>query len=154
MDMVLDRVGRPGIVLAVIGLELFNGLMGTVSGLLFLAAPSGELMGLDAELLEGLPVGDFFLVGLFLLIAFGICPFIVSWGLITRSELDLARLLKKLSIRHWAWTGALVISGLEVAWMCVEVILIGIFSFTYVWLIVQMLIVVVLCFGGVRRYYA
>ena len=138
---------------AVIGLELFNGFMGVVSGLALLADSSGSFLGMDTDILEGLPIGDFFLVGIFLLIAFGACPLVVSWGLISKSDLSLARPLKRISHRHWAWTGALVLSAAEMVWMAVEVVLIGVFPFTYVWLIMQMLIIVVLTMGSVKLFY-
>ncbi len=145
---------RPGTVKAVIGLELFNGFMGLASGLALMSAPSGASLGLNTDVLEGLPISDFFLVGIFLLVGFGICPLIAAWGLITKSDMALARPMKKISLRHWAWTGALAISAVEIIWMSIEVVLIGVFPFTYVWLIMQMLIIVVLSMGNVRRYYA
>ncbi|MBE0518836.1 MAG: hypothetical protein IH630_06405 [Thermoplasmata archaeon] len=152
--MAMVHGDRPGTVKAVIGLELFNGFMGVVSGLALLVDSSGAFLGLNTDILEGLPIGDFFSVGIFLLIAFGVCPLIASWGLISKSDLSLSRPLKKISLRHWAWTGALVLSAAEMVWMAVEVVLIGVFPFTYIWLIMQMLIIVVLSVGNVRRYYA
>jgi len=58
---------------------------GLGGGIAMFLDPSGALMELPADLLATLPISNFILPGLFLMIVMGIFPFVVAWGLWRRT---------------------------------------------------------------------
>lgn len=77
-----------------------------VGGGALLVAPSGTLVGLPAAPLENTPFGDFLVPGLVLLLAFGVVPLVVCYGLYAK--------------RRWAWPGAVGVALALLAWIIVE----------------------------------
>lgn len=77
--MVSEREGRRplSIWVLLIGLALL-GLGGLHEGIALVLDPSGSSMGVPLSLLDGLPLSDFLLPGLFLLMVMGLAP----WRLI------------------------------------------------------------------------
>jgi hypothetical protein len=55
-----------------------------IGGVALLVAPSGALVGLSPGPLDATPVTDFFVPGLVLLVAFGLVPSVVCYGLYIR----------------------------------------------------------------------
>ncbi|WP_135665618.1 hypothetical protein [Halorhabdus rudnickae] len=78
-----------------------------IGGIALLAAPSGSLVGLSTAPLQNTPLGDFFLPGLALLLAFGVVPAIVCYGIYAN--------------RGWAWSGALLVALALFIWIGLEV---------------------------------
>lgn len=85
----------------------FGGFYGGVAMLL---DPSGRALQMDG-ILPLLPVVDYRLPGLFLLVVMGLGPIGLSYGLLTR--------------RRWAWPGTLALGAVLFIWLMVQGILIG-----------------------------
>ena len=149
-----SEASMPGAVKALIGIEAFNGIVGVASGLAFITDPSGASMGVDTDMLEGTPIGDYTLVGWLLFLVYGMFPLFLSWGLFTKRSWRLAEGLTRWSKQHWAWAGALIICVIELVWMLVELPLIGVFPITVFWAAVQVVIIGVLMRRTVKSHYA
>ena len=65
--------------------------------------PTGQAMGLPPELLDGLPISNFILPGIFLLVVMGLFPLVIAYGL--------------WSYRGWAWRAAVVLSVVLLLWI-------------------------------------
>lgn len=86
-------------------------LGGLYGGILFVVDPSGTRMGVPLSLLDGLPVSDFMLPGLFLLAIMGLAPLVLI--------LAVARRLR------WAWGATLILGLVLLVWLGAEFILWG-----------------------------
>lgn len=86
--------------------------------------PSGASMGVHV-LLPLLPVPDFVLPGLFLLIVMGLAPLVLTFGLLARPNCPPADALSRWSGHHWAWTGTLALGIVLLAWLAVQAVMIG-----------------------------
>jgi hypothetical protein len=74
---------RPTEIYIVTAIELFFSVLAFPSGYLFVSDPTGGSMGVTFAL-SFLPiVKDFFLVGVFLIIAYGVIPLMITYGLWT-----------------------------------------------------------------------
>lgn len=99
--------GRPiglWLLLAVLGQLSVRALIG---GTALVAVPSGALVGLPTAPLAGTPFGDFLVPGVVLLLAFGISPAVVCYGLCAR--------------RRWGWLASLGVAVALTIWVLVEV---------------------------------
>jgi hypothetical protein len=90
----------------------------------FLSDPTGSSMGM-ASALPLLPVPDYTLPGIFLLLAFSIYPLLLIYGLSTRKEWKAIQGLAKWSNRHWAWAGSLLLGIVLGIWLLAQAALIG-----------------------------
>ena len=91
---------------------LFQGLSGTAGGIGLVTDPTGARLTFSTEMLAGSPFEDFLIPGLFLTFALGIAPLIVAAGL------GLGR--------GWAWAASLLVSLALLAWIVVEVLVVGV----------------------------
>ena len=96
---------------ALIVLLLLLGLGGIGGGIPMLLDPSGASMGLPPGLLDSLPINNFILPGLFLIVVMGFIPFVFAYGLWKHER--------------WAWLGTLGQGVLLVLWICFQFILWG-----------------------------
>jgi len=80
---------------------------------------------MDTTILENTPVGDFTLVGLFFVIAFGILPILVIFGLWKLPRWRWTDAFNKWTGQNWAWTATAAIGVILIVWIAVEVMLIG-----------------------------
>lgn len=103
--------GRPVAVWIVLALLAFLGVRGTLGGILFLLAPSGELVGESTASLAGTPFADYLVPGVVLFVLFGIAPLVVGVGLARRSR--------------WAWQATLFLAIALTVWVLVEAAVIG-----------------------------
>lgn len=92
-------------------LMLFQGVSGLYGGAALVLDPTGRSLGLPLAYLEGTPFGDYLLPGLVLLFVLGLFPCLVFAGW----------------LRGYAWaTGASVLVGAAlVAWILIQIALIG-----------------------------
>lgn len=74
----------PGLVRIVVGLEVFSALGGFVGGVPFLLDPSGKMLNTSTSILSGTPISNFFLVGLWLAVIFGVGGLIVGYSIWSR----------------------------------------------------------------------
>ncbi|MBE0411017.1 MAG: hypothetical protein IBX69_14955 [Anaerolineales bacterium] len=73
--------------------------------------PSGQMMGLPTDMLDGLPITNFILPGLFLILVMGIAPMVITYSL--RKCLP------------WAWIAALILGITLILWICLQIYLWG-----------------------------
>lgn len=116
---------RPVAVVALIVLEAVLAFFGFSSGIQFLRDPSGGTHDLDSSILEGTPVGDFFLVGLLFVTAYGILPILTIYGLWKLPRWRWTDAMNKWTGQNWAWTAAAATGVVLIVWIVVEVMYIG-----------------------------
>ncbi len=134
-------------------LESFYGILGIASGLLLMIDPTGALLGFPPTVTEKIPFGNFFLVGLFLFVIFGLYPLFLAYGTWTRKELFFKEISKAGGI-HWAWQGAALLLFILVIWLVAESLLIGLdYAATYLTIILGLLIFFALTIPSTRRYF-
>jgi hypothetical protein len=107
-----------------VGALLVLALGGFAGAYGFLSDPSGEGMGM-AGLLERLPVRDYTLPGIFLLIAMFLLPLAIVYGLLRRPEWTALDPLVAWSGAHWAWAASLALGAGLAGWLGVQALLIG-----------------------------
>lgn len=116
---------RPAAIYVLIALMVLLAFLGFFSGLSFLTSPSGESHGMDTSVLDNTPVGDFTLVGLFFVIAYGIFPVLAIFGLWKLPRWRWSDAINKWTGQNWAWTLTAAIGVILIVWIAVEVMLIG-----------------------------
>lgn len=122
-----EGAGKPRPVAAVIliVLQAILAFLGFASGLSFLTDPSGGSHNMDTDILEGTPVGDFTLVGLLFVTAFGILPILAIYGLWKLPRWRWTDAINKWTGQNWGWTAAAATGVILVVWIAVEVAYIG-----------------------------
>ena len=116
---------KPVAVMILIVLEAVLAFLGFFSGGSFLLDPSGESHDMDTTILEGTPVGDFTLVGLFFVTFFGILPVLAIYGLWTLARWRWTDAINRWTGQNWAWTATAATGVTLIVWIAVEVVLIG-----------------------------
>lgn len=145
---------RPPSAVILTALVALFGIVGILSGLALMISPSGALLDLPSEYLDRMPFHNFFLVGLFLFVIFGIMPLTIAFGLWTREQLWMGEISKAGGI-HWAWQGAAALLGVLVIWLLVEhfVYDIALAPPTYFVMTLGVLIFLALIMPSTRRFY-
>jgi hypothetical protein len=108
---------RPPALWALVVPMAFLSIGGAYGGLSFLADRTGSGLGADPSWLEGTPVGDFLLPGLFLFGVYGIGAAVLIGGLIWR------RPAWALWSRHWSWLGTIGMGAILIAWIVYELLI-------------------------------
>ncbi len=127
---------------------------GLYGGMAMLFDPSGSLLGLT-EVLPLLPVPDYTLPGLFLLIAMGLVPLLLAYGLWARPNWTWAQPLSRWSGHYWAWTGTLGLGATLTIWLLVQGVLIGFeAAIQYLTAVNAFLIILFPLMPEVREFYA
>jgi len=116
---------RPIAVTALIVLMAVLAFFGFASGSQFIRDPSGGTHDMDTSILEGTPVGDFLLVGLFFVTCYGVLPVLIIYGLWTLPRWRWTDPVNKWTGQNWAWTGAAATGVILIVWIIVEVYYIG-----------------------------
>lgn len=110
--MSVERTGRRAWLPVVLGaLQAFIGIGGVPAGLIFILDPSGSGMGFSLELLEGTFLPSYLIPGLFLFAVNGI-------GSLLGSVLSFLR-------HHYAGEAGIALGALLIAWIVVQVAMIG-----------------------------
>lgn len=116
---------RPAAVIALIVLEAILAFLGFFSGGQFIRDPSGGTHDMDTSILEGTPVGDFFLVGLLFVTAYGMLPVLAIYGLWELPRWRWTDPINKWTGQNWAWTAVVATGIILIVWIIVEVYYIG-----------------------------
>ena len=116
--------------------------------------PSGALVGFPPSLAEQIPFQNFFLVGLFLFVIYGLYSIFLAYGTWTRGELFLGEISKAGGI-HWSWQGAAALLGILVVWLLVENSLIGLdYPATYMTIALGLAIFIALVMPSTRKHFS
>jgi hypothetical protein len=119
------RRTHPFAAVALVVCSVLLAVGGMVGGIVFLIDASGRAWGLDTRLLDGTPVANYLLPGLFILLAFGILPMVVAYGLIARPHWAAFDWVERRTGDHWSWLGAVVVAITLIAWIGLQIALIG-----------------------------
>ncbi|MFC1636470.1 hypothetical protein ACFL5Z_16695 [Planctomycetota bacterium] len=145
---------RPLTLWPLLFLLVFLGLGGLYGGIAMLIDPTGGLLQLT-EALPLLPVSDYILPGLFLLVVMGLAPLFLIYALLARPGWAWAEALSRWSGHHWAWTGTLALGITLAVWLVVQGLLIGFeAAIQYITAINGFLIILFALTPGIRRFYA
>jgi hypothetical protein len=123
-DLAGTNTSRPLAVKVLVVLEVVFGALGIISGVLLMADPSGALVGFPSSVAERIPFQNFFLVGLFLFVIYGLYPLILAYGAWTRKEMFFREIGRAGGI-HWSWQGVAALLVILAVWLFVEGLLIG-----------------------------
>lgn len=102
-------------------------MVGFVSGIVLLASPSGEGMGLQ-DLRDDLPVADFTLVGLFFVTSYGVLPSVAAYGLWTKKRWRWTDPFNRWTGQHWAWTASAALGIIMLVWIAAETYFLGVLT--------------------------
>ena len=132
---------------------IFLSIGGFYGGVAMLLDPSGNTLSLQAEL-NSLPVSNYVLPGIFLLVVMGVTPLLLAVALVTRMRWKWATNLTTWSNHHWAWTGTVIFTLVVAIWLLYEGSLIGWYPITFATGIDALMILILALIPGVRRYYS
>lgn len=115
--------------------------------------PSGKLLQMG-DILQFLPVSNYFLPGLFLVLVMGLLPIFLAYALLTRPHWIWADRMARGCGYYWAWTGTLVLGVILMAWLLVQSLLIGFrWPIQYITAGNGILIILLSLVPGVRKYF-
>ena len=114
------RTRRPATVWLEVALLAFLALGGLVGGVAFVTDPTGASIGAQLAWLDGTPVSDFLLPGLFLLGVYAIGSLVLIIGLIWRPAPGVLGRLDAALHHHWAWLGTIAMGATLVVWIVYE----------------------------------
>jgi hypothetical protein len=89
----------------------------------FLADPSGGLMGMSLSYLDGLPIQSYLLPGIWLLTVMGAGPLLILYGLWARPAWSWIAAIERRSQVSWAWTAGLALCIVLLLQLGVELLL-------------------------------
>ena len=145
---------RPLAIWPLVFFLLFLALGGLYGGIAMLIDPTGGSLQLT-ETLPLLPVSNFVLPGIFLLVVMGLVPLLLIYGLLARPKWKWAEKLTRWSGHHWAWTGTIGFGIILAIWLIVEGLLIGFeWAIQYITAIDGVLIILLVLMPPVRKFYA
>lgn len=119
------KMRRPPAVSILIVTDIVFAVIGFGSAFALLLSPSGAGIGLSRDLLKNAPVGDFFFLGLYLLVFFGILPSMAAYGLLTRNRWPWTDMLNRWTGHYWGWTAAVAVGILLLIWILIELVIVG-----------------------------
>lgn len=133
---------------------VFLALGGFVGTYYFLTDPSGASIGMEKELTL-LPVPDYTLPGIFLLLVMTLTPLFLTFGLIAKPNIPSPQTLLRFAPYHWSWTGTILLGIVLMLWLAVEAYFIGITApIQYITAINGLLILVLPFLPAIKNYYA
>ncbi len=144
---------RPFMLWPLVFFLLFLALGGLYGGLAMLTDPTGNSLQV-ADVLPLLPVPNYILPGIFLLVVMGLFPLLLSYALIARPNWPWVNSLFQWSKHYWAWTATIIFVAIIAIWLAVEGLLIGFFPITFITAVVGLLILLFTLVPGVRKFYA
>jgi hypothetical protein len=102
-------------------LLLFQSITAIAGGWGLVSNPSGSNLGFSVTMLEHSPFPDFLIPGLFLLVALGIGPAVILYGLIRKPKFRLAEIINIYKNYHWSWTFSYYLGIVLVLWIDIQV---------------------------------
>lgn len=144
---------RPFTLWLLIFLLLLLALNGLGGGIVMLMDPTGNMLGV-ADVLPSLPLSNFILPGLFLVVVMGLGPILLSYALIARPDWTWVEPLFQWSQYYWAWTATLGLVAVLAIWLGVEGLMIGMYPITYATAVVGLFLLLLALLPSVRKFYA
>ena len=132
---------------------IFLAIGGAVGAYHFISDPSGTSIGMAKELAL-LPVQNYTLPGIFLLVVMTLTPLFLTVGLLARPKISLLHDLFRFAPYHWSWTGTVVLGIILMGWLLVEAYFIGVIApIQYVTALNGVLILALPFIPSIRKYY-
>jgi hypothetical protein len=132
---------------------IFLAIGGAVGAYHFISDPSGTSIGMAKELAL-LPVTNYTLPGIFLLVVMTFTPLFLTVGLLARPKISLLHDLFRFAPYHWSWTGTVVLGIILMGWLLVEAYFIGVIApIQYVTALNGVLILALPFIPSIRKYY-
>lgn len=145
---------KPFALYALIFLLAFLAMGGIYGGLSMLFDPSGNSLQV-AEILPLLPIPDYTLPGIFLLLMMGFAPLFLAYALLVHLDWVWATRLTGWCNYHWAWLGTISLVVILTLWLLVEGFMIGFhWPIQYTTAVNGFLIFLFSLAPSVRRYYS
>lgn len=121
-----QRIGRPPLSVSVLCvLHFLLGIGAIFGGGAFIIDPSGELLGIPIQLLEGSFLGNFLLPGIILFFLFGVLPIYLSFAIIKQWSNAMFNAMNLFKDKHWSWTFSLYAGYGICIWIVVQVYIIS-----------------------------
>jgi hypothetical protein len=121
MGTSLAKTTAPRAYHALLATEVISAICGFIGGVPLILDPSGKLLGMPLSNLNGLPIHDFLLPGLWLFFVYGVGLSVTACGLWRR--------------RSWGRVLGLVLGVVWIGWVSFELYLWGLNVFVAAWLI-------------------
>ncbi len=151
--MRMPRGKRPLALWLLMFLLLFQGISATPSGLILMIDPTGGMIRMPLDMLEGTPFSNFLIPGLILSIVLGLGAFFVLACLFLLPDWGWAQRFNPAQSRHWAWTASGVFGIALMIWITVQVLMIGLGAFIQVlYFVVGLAILLLTLAPSVRAY--
>ena len=148
------KLSRPLTLLMLICLLTIIGIGGLVSGTMLFSSPTGELIGLNTEILKGTPFTNFLVPGIILFLFIGVFPVLVSYGLLRKPVWQWAEAINICKKYRWPWTAAWAAGVIMLIWIIVETVLLGYISFLQPVIAIWGIAIIILTFlPPVRQHY-
>ncbi len=144
---------RPFMLWPLVLVLVFLAMGGFSGGIPMLADPANGGYLDFGEMLPDLPVSNFILPGLFLLIVMGIFPLFLAYTLIAKPSWGWINRFFQWSKHHWSWTGCLVLVGIITIWLGYEGWLVGWWPITYATAVMGGLILIIILMPSMRKFY-
>jgi hypothetical protein len=129
---------------------IFLAFGGFYGGIAMLLDPSGRSLEMD-KILPMLPVANFRLPGIFLLLVMGVTPLLLVYGFLARPRWHWAKAITRWSGYHWAWVGTLALGAVLCIWLILQGLLIGFkWPIQYITAANGLLIILLALLPGVR----
>jgi hypothetical protein len=132
---------------------LFLAIGGFYGGITMLMDPSGGILQMT-DILPFLPVSDFILPGIFLLLGMGLVPLFLIYGLLARPSWSRLESLSARAKHDWAWMGTILLVVILAIWLAIEGALIGFqWAIQYVTAAIGLFILLFTLLPPVRKFY-
>lgn len=97
---------------------------GIYGGYAMLSDPTGHSLQMN-KILTLLPISNFILPGIFLLVVMGIFPLLLIFALLSRPNWKTLNSLSRNRNHHWSWTFSIGLCILLTIWLILQGVLIG-----------------------------
>lgn len=108
-SLCMDFITRSKTLKIVTIVEVLSSFFGFWGGIPLIIDPSGSILGLDRELIKGIPIDNYLLPGIWLLVVYGCGCGVAAYGL--------------WNFKVWGWKLAVIISIVWIGWVLSEIIL-------------------------------
>lgn len=133
---------------------VFIGIVGAISGALFILSPDGQLMGMSPDFLTGSPFKNFLVPGIILFLLIGAFPLIGAWGLLKKPGWRWANAVNICRRYHWSWTASWAVGVIILIWLIVQTAMLGyIFFLQPVMAVWGSIIILVAMLPHIRNHY-
>lgn len=125
---------------------------GLYGGITMLMDPTGQLLGVAAAL-PLLPVSNFILPGIFLVVVMGLFPLLLAYGLVVRPSWSWVDSYFNWSKYLWPWTATIALVVILYVWLAIEGFFMGFFAITTITAVIGLLILLFALLPSVRKFY-